>query len=360
MRLSIVAGWIGCLSVCALGCGDSSGGPTTTDDNCLDSLNAVANTEYCQDTPAQTDCSLVTGSFQHQACGVPLKSAPGPLERSENVDEFAGSGPPALDCFVPATYPASVGPSEPVTVKGLVKIFSSGCESNNVEIEAYEVLRGGAPEDEGKLGNLIGDGIVTSDDCEADGVGTDEGEDCEPLRYECTFEYPDVPSETELVFVTRGSKWAPLYQYNFFIGNDEIVDGEYERDLRALASDDYTLIPQVAIGGPVTPGNGVVAGEIHDCEDVRLRNAVADIDKDKFIVTYFTSNEEAPLPDTSATGSSILSLYSAMDVDPGPVTVAAAGEVDGQMVSLGVMTVQIFPDAVTSLTFRGLRPFQVP
>lgn len=345
------------LAPLGIACSSTSSTPTS-EEGCLDSLSPVQNTEFCEDMATETDCGLVTGKFAHQACGVALKDPPGDLERSSSVEEFAGSGPPDLSCFTPASYPPSPGPSESVTLKGIVKIFSNGCQSNDVVIEAYTVKRGGSPEEEGSLGPLIGEAVVTASDCEAEGVFSDD-EKCGE-RYECTYTYPDIPTETELVIKTSGDRWAPLYQYNIFVPNEEVVDGEWEQDLRSLIDGDYTAIPQVAIGTPVTAGNGVVAGEIHDCDDVRLTNAVADIDKDKFITTYFTANEERPLPDTGATGTSILSLYSAMDVDPGPVTVAAAGRVNGEMVSIGFMTVQIFPDAVTSLTFRGLSRFQVP
>jgi len=56
----------------------------------------------------------------------------------------------------------------------------------------------------------------------------------------------------------------------------------------------------------------------------------------------------------------VLGLYSALDVAPGPVTVAATGLVNGQPVSLGQHRVFVYPDAVTSVTFKGLRPYQLP
>ena len=129
---------------------------------------------------------------------------------------------------------------------------------------------------------------------------------------------------------------------------------------RALATDDYGVIAQAAIGRPITPGNGAIAGEVHDCQDFRLTNAIADVDVQKLALTYFSSDEDNPLPDLNALGTSKLGLYAAMDVVPGPATVAAIGLVGGQVVSLGQHKVYVYPDTVTSLTFRGLRPQQVP
>ena len=119
-------------------------------------------------------------------------------------------------------------------------------------------------------------------------------------------------------------------------------------------------IAQAAIGQPITTGHGAIAGEVHDCGDVRLTNAVADVDVQKRALTYFTSDEDNPLPDLGAFGTSKLGLYGAIDVVPGPATVAAAGLLNGQLVSLGQHRVYVYPDTVTSLTFRGLRPTQVP
>ncbi len=114
------------------------------------------------------------------------------------------------------------------------------------------------------------------------------------------------------------------------------------------------------MGKNITPGHGALAGEVHDCDDVRLINAVADVDVPKFVTTYFTDNEDNPLPDTAAKATSTLALYSAVDIAPGPVVVGAAGVIDGKLVGVGFFRARVFADAVTWVTFRGLRPFQLP
>ena len=89
-------------------------------------------------------------------------------------------------------------------------------------------------------------------------------------------------------------------------------------------------------------------------------NAVVDVDVSRAITTYFTNNEDHPLPELQAKATSTLSLYSAMDIVPGPVAVGATGLVDGNVVTVGFFRARLFEDSVTSITFRGLPPFAVP
>ena len=71
------------------------------------------------------------------------------------------------------------------------------------------------------------------------------------------------------------------------------------------------------------------------------------------------SSAISPLPDLGAKSTSKLGLYAARDVPGGQVNVAAIGLVGGQKVTLGRHTVWVYPDTVSSVTFRGLRPYQV-
>lgn len=317
-------------------------------------LQVAKNSEFCADDPGSPDCDLV-GAAKYEVCGVPLKEPPADLERSNNVVEFSGEGPPDVSCFETANYPTA-GASEPVTVRGFARIFSSGCNSHDLQITFYELQA------DGQLGSPVGEGVVTVADCEDVGEAS-EADNCD-TRWECEYVYEGVPSETPLAIKTEngpgGDIWAPLLQYNVYIRNNEIVDGEWDHDVRALAEPDYSVIPQTAIGSPITPGHGAVAGEVHDCGDVRLKNAIADIDQAHVITTYFTSDEDNPLPDQAADSTSALGLYAALDVPEGPVTVAAGGFINGEFVSLGQHHVWVYPDTVTTVTFKGLQAYQLP
>ncbi len=338
----------------AAGGGNQGGGAQGGGTLCGKNLAEAANSEFCQADPASPDCDSITGQA-YQVCGVPLDDPPAELARSSNVQEFSGTGKPDVSCFQPANYPAPPGASAPVTVEGFARIFSSGCDSHNLKITFYKVQA------DGQLGDPVGEGVVTPTTCENVGESS-EVDDCD-MRWECSYSYPNVPSETELAVKTENADgaglWAPLIQYNVYIPTSEIVDGKWQHDARALAEPDYGVIPMTAIGSPITPGHGAVAGEVHDCGDVRLTNAVADIDQSRVITTYFSSNEDNPLPDQAADGTSVLGLYAALDVPEGPVWVAAGGLLDGKFVSLGRHRVWVYPDTVTTVTFKGLQPYQV-
>ncbi len=350
----------GLAALLASSCGGDTaaptGGGTTTGGGpqCPDNLVNTPGSEFCATGAPAVDCILVTAADKNVVCGVPLPDPDMDLKRSSTVKEYAGAGPVKLECFTPAGYPAKADPasSKTVQISGTVKIFANGCESKLVKIEVFEVGEGGA------LGAPAGTALTTAPDCKSNGVATDN-EDC-GTRYECNYIYGGVPTEKELVIRTSGINWTDFYDYNVFVPNTEIVNGEWKHNLRALASSDYNAIAQAAIRGPISSGNGAIAGEIHDCGDVRLQNATVNIDQPNKFLTYFTNNEAAPLPDTAARGTSALGIYAALDVAPGPVAVAAVGKIAGKVTTLGHSRARVFPNAVSIVTFRGLQPFQVP
>jgi hypothetical protein len=344
------------LSGCSGGGDDGEGG--NAGDPCS-ALKPIENTEFCAAQSSEPNCDLVTAEQKNDACGVALKTPPGELLRSPNVKEYGGSGDPQVGCFEPGGYPEKPGTSETVTISGVAEIFSHGCQSKNLTIEVYTVKRTGGADD-GDIGDLVGTPVTTADDCSIDGVGSEE-ENCDPQRYECKYEYAGVPSETELVIKTSGPGWTALYDYNIFIRNDKVTGGVWEHDVRALATDDYGLISQTAIGAPITAGHGAIAGEIHDCGDVRLINALVDVNIPRKALTYFGDDEDHPLPDLSGLGTSSLGLYSAIDVNPGQASLGAIGQAkDGTIHGLGFLRVHVYPDSVTTVTFRGMNPILVP
>jgi hypothetical protein len=333
--------------------GSGTGGSGST---CPGNLAAAPNSEFCANEATIPDCNLINANYDTQVCGVAVLKPMAELARSPSVMEFAGSGPPDLGCFAPAGYPVA-GASQTVQMSGTVKIFSHGCESRDVTIEVFKVKRTGGA-DEADLDGLVGTAVVTPSGCQATGVAT-ANMDC-GIRYECKYAYDGVPSETELVIRTKGAFWAPLVDYNIYIPTAEVKGGVWTHDVRALASDDLAAISQAAIGAPITSGKGAVAGEVHDCGDVRLIGATVGTDvQSAGRVIYFTNDEAHPLPDLSATSTTKLGLYAAFDIAPGPVSVGALGLVGGKVTTVGYFRARVFADSVTAVTFHGVRPFQI-
>lgn len=329
---------------------------------------APTNAEICPaGTPHAPDCAQTT-SKPIQSCGVLARVEPDKTvdsKRTTDTEEYAAAGDVDTKCFEKANWKAAGTPKN-VTLFGFVRNFSNGCDAKNVKIEVFTVKRGGA--EDGSPDQLIGTAVTTgSGACEegqADCKLVEVEDKCPNKRIWRAYEYPNVPTETELLIRTSSvdgaNDYAPLYDFNIYVSNDDpgVAEGKYERPLRAIVNSDFSLIPQVAYGSPITPGNGAVAGEIHDCGDIRITNATFGVSRKGAAESYFSDNEQAPLPDGQATSTSVLGLYSAYDLTPGPVRVVALARVGGQQTSLGYYDVRIFPNAISSMTFRGLRPFQ--
>ncbi len=353
-----------------------TGGPGTCTNSFRPVNDAFCGGGTCTEAP---DCS--SGSQRPvEGCCVPMLTPGGnpaspTLRRTTDTRKYADPDgrPVDLSCFDPAGYPAKpTGTPELVTMSGVVDAFSNGCDLKGVKIEVYTVKRTGNPADDGAIDQLQGTAVVTT---ENDDYEVEDIKKCSDGRLMRKYTYANVPTNTELVIVTSSNTeadgWAPLYTYNIYIyDGDPDYDPTtkvYTRMLQALSIDDFQSIPSVAIGRTIPPGNGAIGGEVHDCDNIRVQNAAVDISAKRAQLAYFNDDEETPLPDLSRsqlgfTGTT--GLYSALNVPPGAARVAATGLVaDGEqsrLVSLGYFDVRVYPDAVTSVTLRGLRPFQVP
>lgn len=369
-----------------LGTGGSSGAAGSTGTGTCGNAVSVSNTdkgacscvapvnhEICPAAGPTPDCGKAA-TKQVEACGVLVsiaqQSSGGAVEltRTSTTKEYAGSGPPDLKCFDKATWPGDGGPSKTVKMVGYARNFANGCNSAGSKVEVYKVKRTGGADD-GELGDLVGKAVTiedtacTPDTCKEVLVATKctEGN----LRKWRKYTYEGVPTETELVVKTSSADgmngFATLYDYNVYVPNAHVnADGTWDHDVRVVVQGDYTTIPTTAMGRQIDPGKGGIAGEIHDCGDVRLSGASVDINVARDYRGYFTDVEDSPLPDPQNTqfGTSSLGLYSTLNVAAGPARVSAVGVVGGKVVTLGYYDVRVFPDAITAVTLRGLRPFQ--
>jgi hypothetical protein len=397
--------WLGLVAVSlfALGCSEDKGDGggqsglldyTNNGAGVCSGTTRPANDAFCQNTcVGEPNCKNTQGRPVDSCC-VPV-GEPGRevgkelLTRTTNTKEFSDptGAPPDVSCFDEGSYPPAPpagGQSQTATLTGLLKVFANGgCtedamintpDHGGVIVEVWTVKRTpGNPDTDGQLDQLVGTALEANDTMLPAELETVDNKCPDDERYNLKYTYPNVPMYTELVVKTTGDGWAPLYAYNVYISEaDPMYDAAnntYEQDVRALAGDDFTTIPTAAIGKTITSGNGAIGGEVHDCGNIRLQNATVDISLPRAGLKYFDDNEDNPLPNTSRLGTGKTALYTGLDIkvsgaEGSFVRMAASGLVpdgDGaKLVSLGYFDARIFPDSVTSVTLRGLRPFQVP
>lgn len=340
--------------------GSSSGGAGC--DNPID----LAKDEYCATctmsataTPAECRPPRTVN-----ACCTWVQAPEAQVARGVGLHRYSTDDPNVqLGCL---DDPEPAGTPKTITLRGHVRLFSAGNDSAGVKIE---IFREG---DNGALGEKIGTEFVTTAGDESLAKKEDWLEKCPETG--CIYRpytYAGVPTETRLVIKTSdaagGDQWAALYDYDVWFSNSQVTTdaqlGEViDYEPSAVAATDINTVASAAGGFTVKNDKGLLAGEVHDCADIRLSGATVDIDAaHEGEMFYFGENESNPLPDKSrgARGTSRLGLFGTLNVTTGvPIRVSAIGKVGDQTVLLGSSVVQTFPRSVTSLRFRGRRPWQ--
>ncbi len=213
--------------------------------------------------------------------------------------------------------------------------------------------------------------------CDLDGDEYCHNDKCiQRLRWETRYKIKDIPTNRYLAIRTLGTKgfddgtWGVMVQFNVYLRADAKAcaagqfndcinkDGAYELEVNALSKADYSTIPITAgLSGGIPEGHGAIAGEVHDCDDVKLSGFQVGTTPTPTVMTYFNGNPVKTLPDlTRLDGTNIDGLFGALDITPGPVTVNAAGLVGGKTLSAGALQLAVLPDSVTVVTFEGRKP----
>jgi hypothetical protein len=323
---------------------------------------------------------------------------------------------PNLGCLTsPVTPPA--GPAT-VTLTGFVHAFSSGPDSKGVSIAIYDAaaLKGAsAPMTAlATLDNIMLDPL-TMRACDADGtkgcsIPATSGctvpscadglagrpdqmkychydsptmSDCsQRLRWEARYTIAGIPTNKQLVIRSTGMNgaadqtWATVFAWNVFLSTadrdcagdlsatdcwdkSDAANPKYQLNISALSQSDYVNIPQTAgLSGGVPQGQGAVAGEVHDCDNIRIGNVVVGVVPQAARFTYFNGDPIKTVPDTSRLATDRLGLYAGLSVAPGPASVVAAGTLTdgGALTSFGAFDAQVFADSVTVININGGKP----
>lgn len=369
-----------------LGCNTSPAPRDVVQSDAADSSSlGVRGDEYCSNVPRPNCVAPAVAT-----CGVCVTPPEDPtndrLRRTscsslsgtrEYCDNAQPPTPVNLSCFDPAMRPQAQDPRM-VTVYGVVDVFGNGGDSDHILVEIYRVNADGSPGQ--RIGSAVSDVSLPyheeEDELNSSGMVVQH-------RRLGAFQIPNVPTETPLIVRTIGDPNTPgtqelwghaIYDYTMPIRNSMIapapattgISGDAVRIRpRVISNSDWNTLPNTAtLVTGIPPGHGAIAGEVHDCDDVRLANAMvyAEPAPNFSGSVYFSDNDSHPLPDTSRAthGTQLLGLYAMLDLNPGPVRVAALGYDDhGQLVHVGSYSARIFPDAVTVVTLRGLRPWQL-
>ena len=364
----LVSSLCGALLVVSAACSSSNSAPladggagTSTSASC-DGVPTLGKADFCKSCTISPSASPNTCRAPRtiDACCTYVQPPTQELVRGTGLNLHSSTDPTlALGCL---DTPGDVGTSKTVTLKGFMRVFSSGNDSAGVKIEIFKEGANGA------LGDLVGSAVTTSMNDPVLMPKPEWLKKCPDGG--CSFRgfsYPGIPTETPLVIKTSdagdGSTWAQFYDYNVFFANAAVTTGDVVAyDPSAVAATDINTVASAAGGFTPKPDKGLIAGEVHDCGDVRVSGATVDTDiaheGDMF---YFGENESDPLPDKSrgSLGTSKLGLFGTLNVPTGtPIKMSAVGKVNGQTILLGTYTVQAFPGAVTALSFRGRRPWQ--
>ena len=371
-RAFLLACVAGVASVAGVACSSSNSAPLAGDGGTgeggsasCDNAPALGKADYCKSCTISASATPNTCHAPRtvNACCTYVQAPTQELVRGTGLNRSSSSDPTInLGCL---DNPGEIGTPKTVTLKGFLRVFSSGGDSKGVKIEIFKEGKDGA------LGDAVGAAVVTTGD---DAKNPPQMPKPEWLKKcpdgGCTFRgftYAGIPTETPLIVKTSdagdGSQWAQLYDYNVFFPNASAsAANEVNYDPSAVAATDINTVASAAGGFTVSASKGLLAGEVHDCGDVRLSGATVDTDiaheGDMF---YFGENESDPLPDKSrgSLGTSKLGLFGTLNLPTGqPIRISALGKQGGQTILLGTHTVQTFPGAVTALSFRGRRPWQ--
>jgi hypothetical protein len=379
----------------------------------LSLLMAVAALAACS-SPATTNndmggCTMVAGQCLFPPTTTPARTQCG------DVTEFCdttGRVAPNLDCIATPKVPPA-GPAM-VTLTGFVHAFSSGPDSKGVSIAVYDAtaLRAaGNPAAATPIATLAmtaldasmracdSDGtkgctIPSTTGCTlpvcADGLGghPDNNKYCrdnggstecrDRLRWEARYSLPNIPTNKQLVIRSTGPNgtpdqtWATIFAWNVFLSTGDpactdpnqtdcidVPSGTYQLNVNALSQADYVLIPQTAgLSGGLPAGQSAVAGEVHDCDNIRVSGLVVGVQPTPSRFTYFNGNPVKTLPDPSRLATDQLGLYAALSIPPGATSVVAAGltAAGGTLTSYGTFDALAFPDSVAVVNVNGGKP----
>jgi hypothetical protein len=304
---------------------------------------------------------------------------------------FSTSDPgatPDLSCLAQPGAICSAGTPEfcpqLVTLTGYVWLFASGQDSANVTVEVLAETRTTAPD--ASVSTSAGSFSTAPIGVPFTTTPGDKPIDPTPTTWRATcpngcsyrqYTITGVPTETPLVLHTsdgNGARmWGDLFEYGIYLRNADVQNGTVSYNATAVTTSDAAALAAMA-NQSADPHQGVLVGEVHDCNNLRLAGASVETDQPHTGPLLYTSGDEANPALTLASDTSRLGSFVALNLPPSvPIRVTAVGQCPsgdasgpalpgctaGGFTMLGTYVVQVFPSAVTLLSLRGRRPWQL-
>ena len=286
---------------------------------------------------------------------------------------LATGGTPDLGCI---GTPRIVGASTPVTLEGCIDVFGVGNDAKSgTEVAVF------AADVDPSTGTPLATGTVAVRN-QASGLACDGADANAPacLAFDCGSKgyyrlSSTVPTHQPLIMRIKhptDTTVIDTYLYGLVFFNEEATAGAVNYAAAMIFRSTWDSIPtlggrQITGGQDVTDGVGraVVAGEIHDCNDVIVEGAsvgIAGIDS-TMSIAYFDGDPDDPKPDlrriTTANDGLYVLLNVPTDVGANEHTIVAGLREPGCVgdectcLSAGDRTVKTFADSVTIVTLRG-------
>jgi hypothetical protein len=329
----------------------------------VEDVNAPAGPQQCSTCSPTAQC---TSAQPLDACCVWVAESKDALADGINLHRYSTTNPNAVPDLSCLASPAALGTPQTVTLTGYVWLFSSGVDSQGVQVDVYTENHPQTPD--GTISaTSLGTYTTTATD-PIDPVDTTWNSKCPNGCSYRQYTIPNIPTETPIVIRTSDAgsgQWATLYDYNIYFKNSDVQNGQVSYDATAVAGPDLATVAGT-VGLTIENGLGLLAGEVHDCSDIRQFGATVEAGSPaahQGPIFYFTEDESDPLPSLQAGDTSHLGLFGALNLQPGtPIRVSATGQDPanpGQFLMMGTYVVQIYPGAVTAISLRGRRPWQL-
>ena len=231
-----IAGLVACSNT-GVPAGSDAGPPLT-----CGTAPAVEDTslQACLDCTPASPC---TQAEPLSACCVWVAQPRDALADGIGLHRYSTPDPSATPDLACLTQPATLGTPQTATLTGYVSLFSSGQDSQGVEVDVFPENHPQIPD--GSIGNAPLGAYTTTGDDPIDPVDTSWNMKCPNGCSYRQYTIQNVPTETPLVQRTRDAgsgAWATAYEYNVYLRNADVEDGQVRYDATAVAAPDPSIL----------------------------------------------------------------------------------------------------------------------